>query len=502
MLDNIPKNILKYLIDELPPYTGLLILKTDSDGNILKHYGPHNEYLAQPPEIDKPSHEIVPSLYGMIPPLVSPMVLQNIKSSTGVYTDIHIVDSEDDCYYIFFVNQNHVVDGIKDVLQKINEEKLLNETNQKTTVFSSDLFSIFDYLILELKDSDTAKIINNIPNWFTKLKPEINKNEVITFTEAFPFLEVFIIEAQAFWDENKDGKYRSGIWTETSIDTNEIMLQAYAAMKDEKRYLIIQPYDEEFDHKSLAFQMAREQKLAYEKLEKTEKKLKTLLEYKDKFVSIVSHDLRSPVSAVLGIADILINDNEEMAKLSEFYKDLIFNIKDEMHRMLDYNAKLYHWSNLELGNFEVVKKPIELIKIIKTTFRTAETKVKEKNIELSTNLKDDLIVDIDQTLFLQVMNNLLSNAIKFTPENGKISIDVFDKNDHFEIWVTDNGVGMPNDIAKNIFAGFSRKSTLGTKGEKGTGLGMGIVQKIIEAHEFSIRVESEVGKGTSFIISI
>lgn len=279
------------------------------------------------------------------------------------------------------------------------------------------------------------------------------------------------------------------------------MLFAFAVYFDDKRYLIIRKNDDDFDHKNLAYQMAREQKLAYEKLEKTEKELKTLLEYKDKFVSIISHDLRSPVSAVLGIAEMLVNDSEELSKLSDFYKDLIYNIREEMHRMLDYNSKLYHWSNLELGNFEITKTPASLKNIIEIVKRTGDNKLKEKEITFSTNLKDDQLINIDQTLFLQVLNNLVSNSIKFTPKGGNISINIINQNDSTEISVTDNGVGMPKEVAENIFAGFSRKSTLGTNGEKGTGLGLGIVYKIIEAHDFKIRVESEEGEGTSFIIS-
>jgi len=225
------------------------------------------------------------------------------------------------------------------------------------------------------------------------------------------------------------------------------------------------------------------------------------LEYKDKFVSIVSHDLRSPVAAVLGIAEMLVNDKEELSKLDDFYVEMIGSIKDEMVRLLDYNDKLYHWSNLELGNFEIVRKKESLKDIIKIAHRTANQKLASKNISFSTNLKNDINIDVDIALFLQVLNNLLSNAIKFTPENGNIAIDVV-QNKGLQIAIVDSGVGMPKKVCDNIFSGFARNSSMGTQGEKGTGLGLGIVKKIIDAHGFTIKVESELGKGSRFIIGI
>ena len=502
MLNNLPKEVLIYLINELPPFTGVLIVNTDSEGKIIHYHGPYKEYLRAEPETGKQIHEYVPALFSMIPPLISPMVLNTIKCESSTYADIHIVDA-DDSYFIFFVDQNHIVEGIQDVLQKMNEDKLAVESAGKAEIVSvPNATKIFGDLIIEPINDTDAVIRSEIPQWFKEIDDNLEMGSYFKYTEQFPFLEVFLIEANEFWSYNRDGKIRSGIWTESLPNGTELVLNSFAVLYSSTKYLLIAPIDESIDSEQLGYQMAREQKLAYEMLEKTEKKLKTLLDYKDKFVSIVSHDLRSPVAAVLGIAELLTNDETELNKLSDFYKELIYNIKEEMLRMLDYNDKLYHWSNLELGNFEVVKEKESLKKIIETAERTSSTKFKTKNIQFSTNLEKDILIEVDNTLFLQVLNNLVSNAVKFTPENGSISINVSALNNCIEIAVIDSGVGMTKDISENIFSGFARKSSLGTKGEKGTGLGLGIVKKIIDAHGFNIRVESEVGKGSSFIISI
>jgi len=500
MLKDLPHHTIKYLVDELPPFTGILLIKTNESGNIIDFHGPHKKYLRSKPEIGKPVHEYVPALFSMIPPLLSPMVLNRIQSNSTVYADIHLIESTKNEFLIFIVDQTHEVDSIREIIQKINETKLQSDSI-KSTDKSNDFnpFVVFDYLSLRIIDNE-AVINSEIPSWFSLLRPEYSKNNRIKIFDVFPYLEVFNFEANDFWEKKENGKIKSGIWTETIINGDDIALTAYAIYHKNIKYILIHPEDN-INKEQLNFQMAREQKLAYEKLEKTEKKLKTLLEYKDKFVSIVSHDLRSPVAAVLGIADMLINDEEELSKLNEFYIDMIGSIKDEMLRLLDYNDKLYHWSNLELGNFEIIKRKESLKKIIETARRTADQKLLSKKISFSTNIKDDINIDVDITLFLQVLNNLLSNAIKFTPENGSIAIDI-ENNNSLQIAIIDSGVGMPKKICDSIFSGFARNSSMGTHGEKGTGLGLGIVKKIIDAHGFTISVESELGKGSKFIIGI
>lgn len=501
MLNSLPKDIIKYLVNELPPFTGILILKIDTEGNIIDFHGPHKEYLRNMPEIGKPIHEYVPALYSMIPPLISPMILNKIKSNNTVYADIHIVATEQDEHWVFFVDQNREVESIRHIIQSINEEKLREETNKDN---SKDVnyspFAVFDYLNIKIDKNNKATINSSLPQWFKLVTNKYSVKDKIVISEIFPYFEVFNLEADEFWAKKENGKIKSGVWTETLTNGQNIVLSAYAIYFNETRYILIQQ-EEEIAKDQLALQLARDQKLAYEKLEKTERKLKTLLDYKDKFVSIVSHDLRSPVAAVLGIADMLVNDKKELSKLDEFYIEMIHSIKDEMIRLLDYNDKLYHWSNLELGNFEVVKEKTSLKKIIEIAHRTADKRLKSKNINFSTNLNKDIEMEVDMTLFLQVLNNLLANAIKFTPENGNISINVTEGND-LQIAVVDSGVGIPKEVSENIFSGYTRDSSLGTDGEKGTGLGLGIVKKIIDAHGFTIDVKSEQGKGSKFILTI
>ena len=498
MLENLPHNIISYLVEELPPYTGIMIFCTDDEGLIKDFHGPWKEYFSKIPEKEKQIHELIPALFSMIPPLVSPMMLNHIQLGQQKYVDIHIIGGDDNNYWVLMVNQNKAVDGIKEFIQKMNENKFLEQTQPSNISNHNNLLlEVFDFLCLEIIDDNQATIFEKKPNWFYLLKHDFN--QTMNFTELFPYLEVFMIEAEEFFSTHTQGRIKSGIWTETFENGEEIALVAYALLQNDRKILLIHPSEDVINKEKMALQMAREQKLAYEKLQKAERKLKILLEYKDKFVSIVSHDLRSPVAAVLGISEMLINDIGEFNKLNDFYCDMIFNIRDEMTRLLDYNDKLYHWSNLELRNFSIEKENIDLFKLVKTAETTASKKLKEKQITFFTNIKKDTFIEADPTLMSQVLNNLIGNAIKFTPENGKISINICNKHG-LQLSVIDTGMGMTEEKARDIFSGFTRQSSVGTQGEKGTGLGLGIVKKIIDNHNFSIEVKSKPGEGSEFII--
>lgn len=503
MLNKLPNNIVKYLIEELPTYEGILIFKTDADSNIIDFHGAYEDHLTEKPIIGSPLCNYVSALHSMIPPLISPMVLHKIQIKNSTYSDIHIIEENENEFWVFLFDQSREAKNIKDVLQKINELKYKEESEKKAkTQTSFNPLELFEYLSLKIKNNEEAEISGALPSWYNSLDKKISTdNKIIHFTEIFPFLEVFMFEADDFWSSPENGKFKSGIWTETLSNGTEIALTAYAVKHNSEKLILIKPPEDKIDSEQIALQMAREQKLAFEKLEKAERELRLLLDYKDKFVSIISHDLRSPVAAVLGIAEMLANDEEELSKLDDFYKEMIISIKDEMIRLLDYNDKLYHWSNLELGNFKIIKTKSKLSNIISTAHRTSTKKLEAKNISFSTNLKEEIYVDVDLTLFLQVLNNLIANAIKFTPKNGKISLNITE-GEKLQLAVIDSGVGMSEKIIENIFNGFARNSTTGTGGEKGTGLGLGIVKKIIDAHEFNIHVESEEGKGSKFIIEM
>lgn len=502
MLNILPEPILKYLIDKLPPFTGILMIKTSDEGIISGWYGNPTDYLDELPVEGADISDLIPALFGMIPPLVVPTVLTRIQTREECIADIHIAQDEvTGEFWIFFVDQTREVENIRQLLQRLNESHL-----NSGKVYTGNPFGalhLLDYITFEKHREGNFSLVGDVPQWFIELTSlALRAGEKIDLADIFPFIDVFVIEADDFWNENHQGNLKSGIWTENSPNGKAYYLNAYAINQNNDNYLIIRPLYQEFDDEQDLIQRAREQSLAFEKLAKAERKLKELLDYKDKFVSIVSHDLRSPVASVLSIAQVLNSDESFLSHLSDFNREMINNIQEEMVRLLDYNDKLYHWSNLELGNFEVIKSKVSLLELVAGAERTATPKLIDKGLKFITNVPAKLMVEVDKTLFSQVLNNLIGNAVKFTPEGGHIEVSAKDNGKTIRLVVKDSGVGMPEEVAQNLFEGFVRNSTQGTHGEKGTGLGMGIVKKIIDSHHIPIVVKSVMGEGTSFVMEI
>jgi len=149
-----------------------------------------------------------------------------------------------------------------------------------------------------------------------------------------------------------------------------------------------------------------------------------------------------------------------------------------------------------------VPEKISVKKLIDKVSQTARPTMEAKNIRYEAIVPEDFEVEVDVSLFLQALNNLIGNAIKFTPENGHIKITVKRENGKVQFLISDSGIGMSDKTQKSVFSGVPIDSTLGTSGEKGSGLGLDIVKKIVDAHGFNIDVHSEEKKGTTFNISL
>ncbi|MEA3317305.1 MAG: hybrid sensor histidine kinase/response regulator [Bacteroidota bacterium] len=233
-----------------------------------------------------------------------------------------------------------------------------------------------------------------------------------------------------------------------------------------------------------------------------EDKLRDLVKSKDDFIRMVSHDVRTPFYSISGFTEILINDKELKSKLSEDHKEFLNYILSSTNFVVDYFNKLLTWSKLGNEKLEIIRKNESLNNLINSSIIVYQNKINEKNIKLDYETKQEFEVNIDKTYFTQAINNIISNAIKFTPENGKITISTEQVKGNIVIKISDSGIGMPDISIDNFFNKNYNTSRKGTSGEKGTGTGMIICKKIIDAHNFYINFVSKKNKGTSFIITI
>ncbi len=233
------------------------------------------------------------------------------------------------------------------------------------------------------------------------------------------------------------------------------------------------------------------------RLKENEDNLREMIAQRESFVRIVSHDLRSPFTAINGFAELLLSDEN----LTNDQKESLQYIIDSAEYSLEYFNKLLSWTQLEHSDIKLNRNDHNLSQLINNSFLIFRGKAKEKNISLSHKVDEDLSLNLDGTFFQQVIGNLINNAIKFTSENGEINISC-DQKEKLEIVVSDSGVGIPEEITPELLFGQTfRSSTRGTKGEKGTGIGLGICKKIIDAHGFEITFRRKE-QGTDFVIMI
>ncbi len=242
-------------------------------------------------------------------------------------------------------------------------------------------------------------------------------------------------------------------------------------------------------------------KKAQDELKKSTDNLIKLNETKDRFISIISHDLRTPFSSILGFTDLLLNDEglneEEKRQYIEF-------IRESSQSMLLLVNSLLDWTRIQTGRIKFEPEKSEAYKIIENSINTLIGTAIQKNITISSEVENDLYVFADKGLLLQVFNNLISNAIKFTKSGGRITISGRPAGQmrFYEFSVSDTGTGIKPENLNKLFNVDTKYSSEGTAGEKGTGLGLSLVKEIIEKHGGEIRVESVYGSGSKFIFTI
>lgn len=237
------------------------------------------------------------------------------------------------------------------------------------------------------------------------------------------------------------------------------------------------------------------------KLKEQNDSLNQLNEIKTRFIGMVAHDLRNPLAVIQQYSEIIAN-NKAKAKSQEDHKHISV-IQASSKFMLDIVNELLDVSIIESNSFKLTKTNTSISELIKGAVSLNNIFADKKNITLTVKSPDaDILCSVDQSKMIQVLNNLISNAVKYSHENTTVLTEFLMKEDNFIIKVTDQGQGIKEEELKSLFKPFVTTSTKSTAGEKSIGLGLTIVQKIIEAHNGSISVQSKIGVGTVFEIII
>jgi PAS domain S-box-containing protein len=246
---------------------------------------------------------------------------------------------------------------------------------------------------------------------------------------------------------------------------------------------------------SLAIENAR----LYTEQVEARHKLEDLSRLKDEFLSIASHELRTPVTSIKGytqLAKTLIKEGD--LDTSEEYLDIALDQIDRMSRLI---LELLDVSRIETGRLEIRREPIPWAHFVRDVVHRHHTAVSDRRFHLS--VPDDYkVVNGDRDRLEQVLGNLLENAVKYSPEGSDVTVTVDDKGDALVTAVCDRGIGIPADELAQVFERFHRGRHVSSTNYGGLGLGLYITKQIVERHGGTIWVESKEGHGTSFFFSL
>lgn len=235
-------------------------------------------------------------------------------------------------------------------------------------------------------------------------------------------------------------------------------------------------------------------------LENSERKLKKLNASKDKFFSIIAHDLRSPFASLIGLSELLIEDIEVLKKEDVISFSTMIN--EAANELLSLLENLLQWSRVQADR--VKNQPISFYinDVVADKIRLLHNNAKNKSIEVINKVQPKIMVYADYNMLNSVVQNLLSNAIKFTNEGGRVEVLSKEKQNEIELTVEDTGIGIDQKDIEKLFADDIFHTTKGTASEPGTGLGLKLCKELVEKNKGILIVDSTPGEGSKFIFTL
>ncbi len=238
-----------------------------------------------------------------------------------------------------------------------------------------------------------------------------------------------------------------------------------------------------------------EKKLAESKLREYTKELKELNRSKDKYFSIIAHDLRGPFTSLLGFSNLLKEEFDFLTR--EEVKHYISLINSSSKNIYSLIENLLQWTRLQTGRLVYQPENVNLNSIIDEVVMLYKAQASTKNLDIVIDIQNEIYVYADINMLKSVLQNLVSNSIKFSEEGGKIILSVEENNNKYTISVSDTGIGIPPEVVDKLFKIDFHYSTPGTRDEKGSGLGLILCKEFISKHGSEIKVKSEPKIGTT-----
>lgn len=236
-------------------------------------------------------------------------------------------------------------------------------------------------------------------------------------------------------------------------------------------------------------------------LQKKNRKLEKTIQERDKYLGVVAHDFRNPLSGFSGMCGFLLD--EDLGELNEEQKEVLMLMKENSEHLLQMVNDMLDLSSIKTGTLNLKLETADLMQVVKSCVDINRQISRKKSIPIEVNSQEEsLFISMDRVKIKQVLDNLLSNAIKFSYSGTAIYVRVASNGERVELEVVDQGQGIPEEEMPKLFKPYSNIDVHSTEGEKSTGLGLAISLRIVEGHGGSLTAESSPGKGTVFRVNL
>lgn len=294
------------------------------------------------------------------------------------------------------------------------------------------------------------------------------------------------------------------------IETSQLKLKEFQDLASSVNHMLNKKNSAEQEKEKYIQQLKLQQNLLEEKttelsivnskLKKSESDLKKTNLQKDRFFSIIAHDLKNPFNAVLGYSDIILEDYDDLS--DEDLKTYLKNIKATSKQAFRLLEELLTWARIQSSRIDFNPVKFNLYEAALNAKELMSSNAATKGISIELLLPKKLDVIADENMINTIFRNLVSNSIKFSNQNGKVYINAVKNKNFVEAIIEDEGIGISKDQLSDLFAIDKNKSTPGTNNEKGTGIGLILCKEMVEKNGGKIHVVSQVGKGTRIHFTI
>jgi len=417
--------------------------------------------------------------------------------------------------FLVFENQKYLVAFARDITDRKADEHIKNVVNKidSSIGFTSSILDLFQIIRTELSvilDSTNLYLLLTTPgNTFFRIYYQKNNQTVCETIPVSKTLESWIISSkkpcilgskdihdlEEAGTINKFGtpaKCYLGI--PLIVGNHVIGVIAITSFEDE--YAFNDQHLKILGLLTFQISLTIHRRQSEEALKKSEEHLRESNISKDKFFSIIAHDLRGPFNAIIGFSDLLFNDYESLEESEKM--TMIKNIHDASVGTFKLLENLLEWSRIRTGRTVPNPDNLDLSTVANSTLGFLKAFAEKKNIKLFSGIHFGTIAYCDENMITTVIRNLIANAIKFTDPGGNVRIWASNKEEYIEVTVADSGIGISAENINKLFRLDESIKTRGTSGEQGTGLGLLLSKEFIELNNGKIWVESEPGKGSQF----